>query len=410
MDFISINNISMKKLNFRQTKYALPAILYLPLLFTGYFAIDMFSSESTEVKDPKLETVDSLNEDIPEANVGDISTKEENMEDYFGKAKDSSAVSSIDQDTVVDKESRYQSRYSDNDLREVSRSQDSDLRHLRQMQAHSGTNGYVATLSERERRNYARQSNHDDMAEIEKALSKARHNNNYNGEDSSDSNQSQLNPSINKNAPTQDDSNNQPSTPSANKEETPAVVRKVKSSSDYFHTISSHQQATSLIRAIVDENTKAVDGSRIRLRLLDDIEVDGSLLRKGTYLYAKLSGFGSQRVKGKIESVIIDDQITKISLSIYDMDGLEGFYVPESQFRETTKDIGSSAFTGGSNMIESSTTGNSVQQWATQAVQNAYQRTTSAISKALKKNRVNIKYGTQVYLINGNHENNNKTK
>jgi len=37
-----------------------------------------------------------------------------------------------------------------------------------------------------------------------------------------------------------------------------------------------------------------------------------------------------------------------------------------------------------------------------QAVSNAYQKTSNAIGKAIKKNKVKLKYGTFVYLINSN--------
>ena len=40
-------------------------------------------------------------------------------------------------------------------------------------------------------------------------------------------------------------------------------------------------------------------------------------------------------------------------------------------------------------------------QWGMQAVNNAYQKTSNAISKAIKKNKVKLKYGTFVYLVNG---------
>ena len=42
----------------------------------------------------------------------------------------------------------------------------------------------------------------------------------------------------------------------------------------------------------------------------------------------------------------------------------------------------------------------STQALALQAIQNAYQSTSSAISQAIKKNRAKIKYNTIVYLIN----------
>ena len=44
---------------------------------------------------------------------------------------------------------------------------------------------------------------------------------------------------------------------------------------------------------------------------------------------------------------------------------------------------------------------NSFSQWGMQAATNAYQKTSNAIGKAIKKNKVKLKYGTFVYLVNG---------
>ena len=83
---------------------------------------------------------------------------------------------------------------------------------------------------------------------------------------------------------------------------------------------------------------------------------------------------------------------------------LEGLYVPESQFRETTKDVASGAMS--SNMsIGQGGYDNILAQWGMQAAQNAYQRTSNAISKAIKRNRVKLKYGSFVYLVNGKESN-----
>lgn len=179
-----------------------------------------------------------------------------------------------------------------------------------------------------------------------------------------------------------------------------AVVRKVKTTSDYFNTLAKDAREPKLIQAIIDEDIKAVDGSRIRLRLLDDVEIDECVVKRGTYLYATVSGFSSGRVKGNINSILVDDELVKVSLALYDTDGMEGLYVPNSQFRETSKDVASSAMSGNMSM-STGTTGNSLAQWGMQAVNNAYQKTSNAISKAIKKNKVKLKYGTFVYLVNG---------
>ena len=144
-----------------------------------------------------------------------------------------------------------------------------------------------------------------------------------------------------------------------------------------------------------------MDGSRVRLRLLDDVEIDDHVLKRGSYLYATMSGFSSGRVKGNIGSILVDDELVKVSLTLYDTDGMEGLYVPNSQFRETSKDVASGAMSGNLSM-NTGGYGNSLTQWGMQAVQNAYQKTSNAISKAIKKNKVTLKYGTFVYLVNGN--------
>lgn len=59
-----------------------------------------------------------------------------------------------------------------------------------------------------------------------------------------------------------------------------------------------------------------------------------------------MSGFSSGRVKGNITSILIEDELVKVSLSLYDTDGMEGLYVPNSQFRETSKDVASGAVSG----------------------------------------------------------------
>lgn len=98
--------------------------------------------------------------------------------------------------------------------------------------------------------------------------------------------------------------------------ESEQVVRKVKTSSDYFNTLAENEPEPRLIKAIIDENIKAVEGSRVRLRLLDDVEIDGKVVPKGSYLYATMSGFGSQRVKGSIKSLLVEDELVKVNLSL----------------------------------------------------------------------------------------------
>lgn len=92
---------------------------------------------------------------------------------------------------------------------------------------------------------------------------------------------------------------------------------------------------------MIDQTTKAHEGTRLRFKLLDDVTVSGTRLKKGTYLYGTVTGFGQRRVRASITGILIGDRFIKVKLSVFDNDGMEGFYVPESAFRDFMKDAGS---------------------------------------------------------------------
>jgi hypothetical protein len=94
---------------------------------------------------------------------------------------------------------------------------------------------------------------------------------------------------------------------------------------------------------------------------------------------------------------MIDDKIFPINLSIYDNDGMEGLYVPASAFREFTKDLGGNA-TGGMN-LQMQQDPSSMNQFYMSTLQKLFTSTSQAMSKTIKQNKANLKYGTFIYLI-----------
>ena len=374
----------IKRINFRQPKYMLPAILYVPLLIASYFIFDLFHTEKAEIPDKTLQTTEFLNPELPDAQIrgGDgIGSKYENMAKSWGKIQDYSAVDNIDRDEPADNKEEYESQYTQD-----------DIALLGEQEQEKALVAQAADAKKREQ---------EALAELEKALAEAR----LRGQrevmpSEADSTLSATPPDTMVQAKGTIDEESRSVKAPAEDDKASEVVKKVKTSSDYFNTLAKDAKEPKLIQAIIDEDIKAVDGSRVRLRLLDDIEINESVVKRGTYLYATVSGFSSGRVKGNISSILVDDELVKVSLSLYDTDGMEGLYVPNSQFRETSKDVASGAMSGSMSM-NTGTYGNSLAQWGMQAVNNAYQKTSNAISKAIKKNKVKLKYGTFVYLVNG---------
>lgn len=406
------------KINFKQPKYMLPAILYPLLLITGYLVFDIFDTETAE-KPNKLQTTEFLNPEIPQAQIQNdgIGGKYESMVKSYGKIQDYSAVENIDQGNQEEDKEDYDSKYSKDDLalldmEAAQKTEELEKLHRRQemqdklrQSAEKGKNlmadsADLQPLSEAERLARSKQREQGALAELQKALAEARLNGKKSTEgvpDVAENTDNSVNErtamkgkiEVNGNEVNRLDENTTSST----------VVKLVKKPSDYFHTLAENEPEPKLIKAIIDEDIKAVDGSRVRLRLLDDVEIGELVVSKGAYLYATMSGFGSQRVKGNVKSLMVADELLKVNLTIYDTDGLEGLYVPSSTFRETSKDVASSALGNNVNM-NNGTGGNSFTQWGMQAVQNAYQRTSNAISKSVKKNKAKLKYGTFVYLVN----------
>lgn len=380
----------------------LPAILYPLLLGAGYLVFDIFDVELAE-KPSEMQTTEYLNPDLPQAQLRseDLGSKYENMARSYGKIQDYSAVENIDRENEQDTED-YDSKYTNDDLafldaeaarrlQEMQDRLDESSRRGEQMASDS----IVMPASEDERLARSQQRQQEALDELNKALAEARLKGQQGLEMPEDSTIITANVTVPGQIEANTDAVNTPSEEAGSQ----TVVKAKKPASSYFNTLAENEPEPRLIKAIIDENIKAADGSRVRLRLLDDVEINGTLLEKGSYMYAIMSGFGQQRVKGNVKSLMVEDELVKVNLTIYDTDGLEGLYVPQSSFRETGKDIASGAMSSQMSMNNGSYN-NSFTQWGMQAIQNAYQQTSNAISKAIRKNRANLKYGTFVYLVN----------
>ncbi len=175
----------------------------------------------------------------------------------------------------------------------------------------------------------------------------------------------------------------------------PVNVTKASNMQPTFNTIRRDNEET-FIKAIIDEDIKKGRlGNRIRIRLLDDIYIGTALLKKNSYIFATIEGYQSQRVTLTITSVMLGDQIYPIDLTVYDNDGIEGIYVPDSEFREFSKNLGGQ----GTQTLGQGAQGSDNRNVLGQLLTSITQNTSQALSKTIKKNKVNVKYGTFLYLV-----------
>lgn len=161
---------------------------------------------------------------------------------------------------------------------------------------------------------------------------------------------------------------------------------------DSFNSITKEKE-DSFIKAIIDENLKGYLGSRIRFRLLEDIYVGKHRVAKGAVLYGQISGFDQQRVKLSIVSILNKGEVLPINLVIYDVDGMEGLYVPQSAFRQMMRELGQ-------NSIQGTNMDSGGEGFFTSIISRAFTSTSRSIANLIRQNKVKLKYNSYVYLIN----------
>lgn len=407
----------MVKIDFKQPKYIFPLVIFVPLCALIYFVMQTFGVGGEQ--NQKVAT-DRINTELPEANAQEAGSKMYEMSRRFGDEDAFTAVGGLGEE--LEETETLEHGYSEEELNRIDAAEAERLRQQRELEElerslaesrkhinsyayddnyssggsssspgyegrnrsdrYSSTDDFASELEQIQMRSYERQK------AIEAGLGF-----NPNGEAEEERKAKLRADSIAK-AKQEERERNRPK----------LVIKSNDTNSEKFNTVGNafEQADASLIRAMIDKTTKAHEGTRLRFKLLDDVTVNGTRLKKGTYLYGTVTGFGQQRVRANVTSILIGGKFINVNLSVFDNDGMEGFYVPESAFRDFMKEAGASTVQQNISFESESGYGGGIsgESIALQALQNLYNSATSAVSANIRKNKAKIKYNTVVYLIN----------
>lgn len=373
----------MKKINFKQPKYIFPAIVAVPIVCLVYFVWQIFGGDSPKEEETPT---DRINMELPDARVNGVDNKMNSMTSRYNKDNAFTEIEAIG--TEVEMKEDLEA-YSDEDIEKmIAEAQRKEQERLRMQEVERQLSQNLNKLPQN---NYTYE---DYQTEIE---SLRRNGYNYQSELKKKQEEEEKARLAEAERKAREETERR-------KAEKPLLVTKADNVETVnFNTVSitTVSDESPLIRAMIDQTTKAHEGTRLRFKLLDDVIVGDIKLLKGTYLYGTVSGFGQQRVMANINNILVGDRFLKVDLSVFDNDGMEGFYVPSSAFRDFMKQAGSSVMQG-NNMQINSGYGNSIsgESLALQALQNIYQSATQALGANIRKNKAKIKYNTIVYLIN----------
>lgn len=391
----------MIKVNFKQPKYIFPLVIFVPLCALIYFVMQTFGGGESGKQEV---ATDRINMELPEARAEEAGDKMYEMSRRFGDEDAFTAVGSLGEDKKEDESLEH--GYTEEELNRLDAAEAERIRQQQEMEelerslaesrkhinsyaygdnpanrndGYSSQEDFARDLEEIQRRSYERQK------AIESGLGIGK-------EDAEEAARKQRADSISR-VREEEKERNRPN----------LVIKSPDTNADKFHTVEAESGTAdaTLIRAMIDQTTKAKEGTRLRFKLLDDVTVSGTRLKKNTYLYGTVTGFGQQRVRAAITSILVGGKFIKVNLSVFDNDGMEGFYVPESAFRDFVKDAGASTVQQNIS-FESDGYGAGISGEAVvlQALQNMYNSATSALSSNIRKNKAKIKYNTIVYLIN----------
>lgn len=151
------------------------------------------------------------------------------------------------------------------------------------------------------------------------------------------------------------------------------------------------------MEAVIHETQTVVDGSTVKLRLSTAVLIGGVSIPKNSFLFG-IASLKGERLDIKIKNIKYRNSIFPIELSVYDMDGMNGIYIPGAINRDVAKaSADRSIQTLGVTSLSDS--------WGAQAVGVGVEAAKGLLSKKVKLIKVVVKAGYQVLLYDEKQKN-----
>lgn len=148
------------------------------------------------------------------------------------------------------------------------------------------------------------------------------------------------------------------------------------------------------ITAVMHETQTIVNGSTIKLRLSHAIFINGVEIPKNNFLFG-IASLQGERLQIKINSIRYENSLFPVDLTVYDLDGLIGIYMPGAINREVAKASADRAVqTLGVASLDNS--------WGAQAAGVGIEAAKTLFSKKAKLIKVVVKAGYEVLLRDEN--------
>ena len=144
------------------------------------------------------------------------------------------------------------------------------------------------------------------------------------------------------------------------------------------------------IEAVVHESQTLVNGAIIKMRLLNDVYISGVLISKDNFIFG-VAALDEERLKVEIKTIRYKQSLFPVKLSVFDLDGLEGIYIPGAISRDVAKQSADNSL----QLMELSSMDPSLKA---QAAAGGISAVKSLLSKKVKLIKVQVKAGYKILL------------
>lgn len=167
--------------------------------------------------------------------------------------------------------------------------------------------------------------------------------------------------------------------------------------SNQFYEVNSPQDnpydapgLQSTIAAVIHETQTLVDGAIAKLRLTNEVYINGMLIPRGSFVFG-IASLNGERLNIKISSIRYKNALFPVDLSVVDLDGIDGIYIPGAITRDAAKGTAEGAIEGvGLSSLDPSITH--------QAASAGIEAAKTLLSKKVKLVKVTVKAGYQILL------------
>lgn len=162
---------------------------------------------------------------------------------------------------------------------------------------------------------------------------------------------------------------------------------------------ASSNETQNALEAVIHETQSIINGSVVKLRLISDVFINGTLIPRNSFVFG-IASLKGERLEVKISTIQFKNSIFPVELAVYDMDGIDGIYIPGAINRDVAK-------ASADRSMQSIGIEGLNDSWGAQAATMGVEAAKTLLSKKVKLIKVVVNAGYKVLLYDEKEKNAN---